>query len=48
MRPEMKPPAPQPVRNAPTPAPESAKTADPLDALEEEMAKLLGRPPGQS
>ena len=24
------------------------KSADPLDALEEEMAKLLGRPPGQS
>jgi hypothetical protein len=26
---------------------EASKPMDPLDALEEEMAKLLGRPPGK-
>jgi hypothetical protein len=45
------PPKPEPrvvepsARRAPPAAP--VKTSDPLDALEEEMAKLLGRPPGQ-
>jgi len=35
-------------REPPAKLPEAARPADPLDALEEEMAKLLGRPPGQS
>jgi hypothetical protein len=39
---------PAPVAETPAKVLEAAKPADPLDALEEEMAKLLGRPPGQS
>ena len=42
----------EPAAETPTKVAEAAKPADkpadPLDALEEEMAKLLGRPPGQS
>ena len=39
---------PEPPKEAPAKLPDAGKAADPLDALEEEMAKLLGRPPGQS
>jgi len=38
----------EPPREPPAKLPEAIRPADPLDALEEEMAKLLGRPPGQS
>jgi hypothetical protein len=38
----------EPSREPPAKLPVAEKLADPLDALEEEMAKLLGRPPGQS
>ena len=37
----------KPVAQKPAAPEPAAKPADPLDALEEEMAKLLGRPPGQ-
>ena len=39
---------PEPSKEGPAKLPDAGKAADPLDALEEEMAKLLGRPPGQS
>ena len=38
----------EPPRVPPAKSPVVERPADPLDALEEEMAKLLGRPPGQS
>ena len=38
----------EPSREPPAKLPVAENPADPLDALEEEMAKLLGRPPGQS
>jgi hypothetical protein len=38
-------PAPSAPQSEQHPAAEQAKQGDPLDALEEEMAKLLGRPP---
>ena len=40
--PQIAPPTPEPEQK---PAGEQPKQGDPLDALEEEMAKLLGRPP---
>ena len=38
----------EPSPESPAKVSDAYKPADPLDALEEEMAKLLGRPPGQS